>query len=192
VNVVADFDFGSMKMDIKRRMDGAVEVLHKELSGLRAGRASTSLLEPVTVDAYGSDMPMSQVGTVSVPEPQMLTVQVWDKSLVKAVEKAILDANLGLNPAVDGQLIRVPIPSLTEERRKELAKVAHKYAEEGRVHVRNVRRHAMDDLKKAEKDGNISEDEHRDYNTEIQDLTDAAVKSVDEALAKKEQEITQV
>jgi len=189
---VGEIDFKAMKDDVKRRMDGAREVLHKEFSGLRTGRASAGLLEPLTVDAYGSEMPMNQVGTVSVPESQMLTVQVWDKSLVKAVEKAIQEAGLGLNPSVDGQLIRVPIPTLTEERRQELAKVAHKYAEEGRIHVRNVRRHAMDDLKKAEKDGKISEDEHRDYSKEIQDLTDAAVKSVDEALAKKEQEITQV
>ncbi|MFQ5765805.1 MAG: ribosome recycling factor, partial [Rhodospirillales bacterium] len=128
-------------------MEGAVEVLLKEFGGLRTGRANTSLLEPVMVEAYGSEMPMNQIGTVSVPEPRMLTVQVWDKGLVKAVEKAIMESGLGLNPSSDGQLIRVPIPTLTEERRAELAKVAAKYAEDARVAVRNVRRHAMDDLK---------------------------------------------
>lgn len=192
VGNVDNFDIRVLKADVKRRMDGAVDVLHKEFAGLRTGRASTSLLEPLSVDAYGSEMSMNQVATVGVPEPQMLTVQVWDKSLVKAVEKAIMDSGLGLNPSVDGQLLRVPIPSLTAERRLELAKVAHKYAEEGRVAVRNVRRHAMDELKKAETDHKISEDEHRDYNQEIQDLTDGAIKTVDQDLEKKEREIKQV
>ncbi|MEK9725717.1 MAG: ribosome recycling factor [Rhodospirillaceae bacterium] len=173
-------------------MEGAIEVLHQEFGGLRTGRAATSLLEPVSVHAYGSEMPMNQVGTVSAPEPRMLTVQVWDKSLVQAVEKAIMESGLGLNPQTEGQLIRVPIPMLTEERRAELAKVAGKYAEEARVSVRNVRRHAMDDLKKAEKDGEISQDAHHDYNREVQSLTDEFIGKIDEALAHKEEEIMQV
>jgi len=185
-------DISALKKDIGRRMEGAVDVLHKEFGGLRTGRASTSLLDPVTVEAYGSAMPLSQVGTVSVPESRMLTVQVWDKSMVKAVEKAIMDAGLGLNPSADGQLVRIPIPALTEERRIELAKIAGKYAEETRVSVRNVRRHAMDDLKRAEKDAEISEDEHRTYAQEMQELTDQYVKKIDESLSKKEQEIMQV
>lgn len=181
-----------MKADTKRRMEGAVEVLHKEFGGLRTGRASTSLLDPITVEAYGQAMPLNQVGTVSVPESRMLSVQVWDKGMVKAVEKAIMDAGLGLNPQADGQLIRIPIPPLNEERRKELVKVAGKYAEEARVAVRNVRRHAMDELKKAEKDGDISEDELRQYSDEVQKLTDDFVKQVDDALAHKEEEVMQV
>ena len=181
-----------MKKDISRRMDGAIEVLHKEFGGLRTGRASANLLEPVIVNAYGADMPMNQVGTISVPEPRMISVQVWDKGLVSSVEKAIQDAGLGLNPSADGQLVRVPIPALTEERRTEMAKIAGKYAEEARVAVRNVRRHGMDELKKMEKDGNISKDEHHDYADEIQKLTDDFVKKVDETLAHKETEIMQV
>jgi len=189
---VADFDFAAIKKDIARRMEGALEVLHKEFAGLRTGRASTSLLEPLQVEAYGSNMPLNQVGTVSVPEPRMLTVQVWDKGLVKAVEKAIQESGLGLNPSTEGQLIRVPIPALTEERRVELSKVAGKYAEDARIAVRNVRRHGMDDLKNSEKDGNISKDQHHDFSEEIQDLTDAYIKKMDDALADKEQEIMQV
>ena len=185
-------DISALKKDAGRRMEGAIDVLHKEFGGLRTGRASTSLLDPVTVDAYGSSLPLTQVGTVSVPESRLLTVQVWDKSMVKSVEKAIMDAGLGLNPSADGQLVRIPIPALTEERRIELAKVAGKYSEETRVSVRNVRRHAMDDLKRAEKEGEISEDEHRTYAQEMQDLTDQYVKKIDESLAKKEQEIMQV
>ena len=181
-----------MKKDLTRRMDGAVEVLHKEFGGLRTGRASASLLEPVMVNAYGADMPMNQVGTISVPEPRMISVQVWDKGLVSSVEKAIQDAGLGLNPSADGQLVRVPIPALTEERRTEMTKIAGKYAEEARVAVRNVRRHGMDELKKMEKDGNISKDEHHDYADEIQKLTDEYVKKVDETLSHKEAEIMQV
>ncbi|MCW8915825.1 MAG: ribosome recycling factor [Magnetovibrio sp.] len=173
-------------------MEGAVDVLHKEFAGLRTGRASVSLLEPVMVEAYGQAMPLNQVGTVGVPEPRMLTVQVWDKGMVKSVEKAIMDAGLGLNPQADGQLVRIPIPPLNEERRKELAKVAGKYAEEARVAVRNVRRHGMDELKKGEKDGDISEDEHRQYGDEIQKMTDASVSKIDETLAHKEEEIMQV
>ncbi len=173
-------------------MNGAVDVLHQEFGGLRTGRAAISLLEPITVEAYGSEMPMNQVGTISVPEPRMLSVQVWDKGLVKAVEKAIMESGLGLNPSSDGQLVRVPIPSLTEERRQELVKVAHKYAEDARVAVRNVRRHAMDDLKNAEKEGSISKDLHHDQAAEIQELTDQYVGKIDEALSNKEQEIMQV
>ncbi len=189
---MAEANFESIKKDVTRRMSGAVEALGKEFGGLRTGRASVSLLEPITVDAYGSQMPMNQVGTVGVPEPRMLTVQVWDKSLVKAVEKAIMESGLGLNPASDGQLVRVPIPALTEERRVELTKVAGKYAEEARVAVRNVRRHSMDDLKKLEKDGDISQDEHHDFGHQVQELTDDHIKQIDEALAAKESEIMQV
>jgi len=185
-------DIQTMTNDTKRRMQGAVDVLAKEFSGLRTGRASVSLLDPIMVNAYGSDMPLNQVGSVSVPEPRMLSIQVWDKTMVKAVEKAILDSGLGLNPASDGQLVRIPIPALTEERRTELAKIAAKYSEEARISVRNVRRHAMDELKAAEKDGLISEDQHREYSHDIQALTDEFVKKVDASLERKEQEIMQV
>lgn len=185
-------NYPELKKDIKRRMDGAVEVLKKEFSGLRTGRASVSLLDPIVVEAYGSTMPLNQVSTVGVPEPRMITVQVWDKSMSKAVEKAIRDSGLGLNPQAEGQLIRVPIPPLNEERRKELAKVAHKYSEQTRVSIRNVRRDGMDSLKKLEKDGTISEDELRSFEKEIQQLTDEAIRRVDEALQHKEQEIKQV
>ena len=185
-------DISANKKDVARRMEGAVDSLHKDFAGLRTGRASTSLLEPLTVIAYGAEMPISQVGTISVPESRMLSVQVWDKGLVKAVEKAIMESGLGLNPSADGQLVRIPLPALTEERRIELAKIAGKYAEDSRISIRNVRRHAMDDLKRAEKDGEISEDEHRDYAQEIQDLTDQYVKKIDESLSDKEQEIMQV
>ncbi len=189
---MADGDIKTLEADVQRRMEGAVEVLHKEFGGLRTGRASAGLLDPVMVNAYGSDMPLNQVGTVSVPESRMLSVQVWDKGLVKSVEKAIIDSGLGLNPGVDGQMVRIPIPPLNEERRTELAKIASKYAEEARVAVRNVRRHGMDDLKKMEKDGNISEDAHRQYADEIQKLTDDFVKKIDVALSTKEAEIMQV
>jgi len=189
---MAEFSFSNLKGDIARRMEGAIDVLHRELGGLRTGRASTSLLEPVTVQAYGSDMPMNQVGTIGVPEPRMLTVQVWDRGLVGAVEKAIRDSGLGLNPAADGQLVRVPIPALTEERRAELSKVAHKYAEEARIAVRNVRRHAMDELKNAEKAGDISEDAYHGYMDEVQKVTDEHVGKIDEIVAHKESEIMQV
>jgi len=189
---VSDFNFAATKKDVKRRMDSSVDVLHKEFAGLRSGRATTSLLEPIHVDAYGSSMPMNQVGNIGVPEPRMLTVQVWDKALVSSVEKAIRDSDLGLNPQVDGQTVRVPIPALTEERRSEFVKVAGKYAEDARVAIRNVRRSAMDDLKKAEKDGDISEDELRGYSDEVQKMTDEAVKRIDDRLAEKEQEIMQV
>jgi len=185
-------DIKTMTSDTQRRMQGAVDVLSKEFSGLRTGRASVSLLEPITVNAYGSDIPLNQVGSISVPEPRMLSVQVWDKGMVKSVEKAILDSGLGLNPATDGQMVRIPIPALTEERRTELAKIAAKYSEDARVSVRNVRRHAMDELKAAEKDGNISEDEHHEFSQNIQTLTDEFVKKVDTSLENKEQEIMQV
>lgn len=184
--------YADLKKDLKRRMDSAVEVLRKEFQGLRTGRASTALLDPVMVDAYGSLVPLNQVANVSVPEPRMLTVQVWDKGTVKAVEKAIRDANLGLNPAADGQTVRVPIPPLNEERRKELQKVAGKYAEQARVSVRNVRRDGMDALKKMEKDGVISQDEHRGHEKDIQAFTDETIKHLDETLAHKEKEIMQV
>ncbi len=178
--------------ELKRRMDGALEALRREFAGLRTGRASVHLLDPVVVKAYGGEMPLNQVGTVNVPEPRMITVQVWDRSLVVAVEKAIRDANLGVNPQSDGQLVRVPIPELSSERRQELTKLAHKYAEQGRIAVRNVRRDGMETLKKMEKDGKISEDEHRRRSEEVQKATDEHIKKVDDALAQKEKEILQV
>jgi len=178
--------------DLKRRMDGALAVLKQEYGGLRTGRASVGLLDPITVEAYGQQMPLNQVATVSVPEPRLINVQVWDRSMTKAVEVAIRDSGLGLNPMSDGQLVRVPIPELTEERRKELAKIAHRYAEEARVAVRNVRRDGMDTLKRMEKGGEISEDEHRDRSDEVQKLTDAAIAAIGETMEHKEQEILQV
>ena len=178
--------------DIQRRMDGAVTSLKSEFGGLRTGRASVSLLDPIMVDAYGAKMPINQVGTVSVPEPRMLSVQVWDRGMSKAVEKAIRDSDLGLNPQSDGQLIRIPLPDLSEERRKELSRIAAKYAENARVAVRNVRRDGMDMLKKAEKDGDLSQDDRHLYEQEIQELTDSHVKSIDEALEAKEKDIMQV
>lgn len=178
--------------DIARRMAGALESLRKDLAGLRTGRASVSLLEPITVDLYGAQMPLNQVGTIGVPEPRMLTVSVWDRSAVKSVEKAIRDSGLGLNPQTEGQTVRVPLPELSEERRRELTKVAGKYAEAARVAVRNVRRDGMDALKRAEKDHEISEDEHKRLSDEIQSLTDRHIKKVDEAAAQKEKEILQV
>ena len=185
-------EFETTKRDIRRRMEGALEVLHKEFGGLRTGRAAASLLEPLTVEAYGQPMPINQVGTIGVPEPRMLTVQVWDKGLVSSVEKSIRESDLGLNPSNDGQLVRGPIPPLSEERRIEITKIAGRYAEEAKVAVRNVRRHSLDELKKAEKSGDISEDELRDYSQEIQDVTDEFVTGMDDTLAKKEQEILQV
>jgi len=178
--------------DIERRMDGALEALRREFSGLRTGRASPSLLDPITVEVYGSNMPLNQVGTVGVPEPRLLTVTVWDKTAVKAVEKAIRDAGLGLNPAAEGQTVRVPVPELTQERRAELSKVAGKYAEQARISVRNVRRDGMEMLKKMEKDGELSQDEQRDWSDKIQKATDAHIKSIDDTLANKEKEIMQV
>jgi ribosome recycling factor len=174
------------------RMDKAVSALKEEYGGLRTGRASATLLEPVHVEAYGSSMPLNQVGAISVPEPRMITVSVWDKSMVAAVDKAIRNAGLGLNPIMDGQTLRVPIPPLTEERRRDLAKLAGKYAEQQRIAVRNVRRDAMEELKKLEKDGTISQDDHKRFGDEIQGFTDQAVKRIDETLKTKEQEIMQV
>ena len=168
--------------EFSRRMDGALEALTKEFAGLRTGRASAHLLDQIKVQAYGNTMPLNQVGTVNVPEPRMITVQVWDRGLVREVEKAIRDGGLGLNPASDGQLVRVPIPELSQ----------HKYAEQARVAVRNVRRDGMEFLKKQEKDGKISEDEHRKLHDEVQKLTDVHVKKVDDGLAAKEKEIMQV
>jgi ribosome recycling factor len=178
--------------DLTRRMNGALEALSHEFAGLRTGRASAGLLEPVMVDIYGSQMPLNQVGTIGVPEPRMLTVQVWDKSAVTSVEKAIRSAGLGLNPSADGQLVRVPIPELTEERRLDMAKVAHKYAEQARIAVRNVRRDGMDNLKKMEKDDELSEDDHRLWGDEIQELTDQLIARIDQALTAKDEEIKRV
>jgi ribosome recycling factor len=178
--------------DLRKRMDGAAEVLRKEFAGLRTGRASASLLEPIMVQAYGSEMPINQVGTVNVPEPRMLTVQVWDRNLVKAVEKAIRTADLGLNPAVDGTLVRIPVPELTEERRTELTKVAARYAEQARVAVRNVRRDGMEQLKKMEKDSEISSDEQHKQAEQVQQLTDQEIKRINDMLAAKEAEIMTV
>jgi ribosome recycling factor len=174
------------------RMDKAVQALKDEFGSLRTGRASAGLLDQIYVDAYGSQMPLNQVGSVSVPEPRSLTVSVWDKGLVVSVEKAIRNAGIGLNPVVEGQNLRIPIPPLTEERRKDLAKMAGKYAEQQRIAVRNIRRDANDDLKKAEKDHVITQDEQKRMETEVQKMTDEAIKRVDEALKTKEQEIMQV
>jgi ribosome recycling factor len=178
--------------DLSRRMDGAIEVLRKEFGGLRTGRASASLLEPVQVEAYGNMVPLNQVANISVPEPRMITVQVWDRGVAKAVDKAIREAGLGLNPQTEGQVIRVPIPDLNEERRRELTRVAAKYAEQARVSVRNVRRDGVDALRKLEKDSEISQDEHRKLQTDIQHLTDNHIKRIDEALVQKDKEILQV
>jgi ribosome recycling factor len=173
-------------------MDGALDVLKKEFSGLRTGRASAHLLDPVQVDAYGSALPLAQCGTVSVPEPRLITVQVWDRALVKSVEKAIRDAGLGLNPQTEGQTVRVPIPDLNEERRRELTKLAAKYGEQARISVRNVRRDGLDTLKKMEKAGEISEDEHRKIQHDVQALTDDFIKRIDDSVAAKDREILQV
>lgn len=180
------------KDDIVRRMDGVLSALKGELAGLRTGRANPALLDPVMVEAYGSKMPVAQIGTVSAPEPRLLTVQVWDKGMVKAADKAIRDAGLGLNPQVDGQLLRIPIPELNEERRKELVKLAHKYAEQGRIAIRNVRRDGMEILKKMEKDGKIGQDEQHRAGEELQKFTDTHIKDIDTMLQAKEREIMQV
>lgn len=178
--------------DLRKRMTAAYDVVHKDFSGLRTGRASPTLLESVTVDAYGSRMHINQLGNINIPEPRLLTVQVWDETLAPAVEKAIRDAGLGLNPAVAGPVIRVPLPELSEERRKELVKVAGKYAEQGRVAIRNIRRDGMDHIKTMEKDGHFSEDDSHRLSDEIQKVTDEFIKKVDEALSQKEKEIMQV
>jgi ribosome recycling factor len=186
--MAADYDLN----ELKRRMQGAVATLKQELGGLRTGRASPSLLDHVQAEAYGTHMPLNQLATISVPEPRLLAVQVWDKSMVHAVEKAINAANLGLNPATEGQLIRLRLPELNEERRRELAKIAHKYAEAARVAVRHVRRDGLDLLKKMEKDHKISEDDHTRMADEVQKATDATIGDVDQALAAKEKEIMTV
>ena len=178
--------------NLRTRMQKSVESMKGDLAGLRTGRASASLLEPIQVDAYGSLMPLNQVATVSVPEPRMLSVQVWDRSMASAVEKAIRESSLGLNPMAEGQIIRVPLPELNEERRRELSKVAHQYAEQARVAVRHVRRDGMDALKKAEKDGDMSQDDAKKQSDLVQKATDAAVAEIDQVLAGKEAEIMQV
>ena len=178
--------------DLERRMDGALTSLAKEFQGLRTGRASTQLLDSVIVEAYGASMPINQIATVSVPEPRMLSVQVWDKENTKIVEKAIRDSNLGLNPQVDGQLLRIPLPDLSEERRQELSKIAAKYAENAKIAVRNVRRDGMDTTKKMEKDGDISQDDRHIYDEEIQTITNKSINRIDELLSSKEVEIMQV
>ena len=185
---MASFD---MK-DLDRRMTGALTVLKREFGGLRTGRASASLLEPITVNAYGSQMPLSQLATISVPEPRMISVQVWDKDQVGAVDKAIRESDLGLNPQVEGQVLRLPIPELNEERRQEIAKVAHKYAEQARVAVRNVRRDGMEQLKRQEKDGDMGKDEHHTLGSQVQELTDRIIKEIDGSLESKEAEVMQV
>ena len=178
--------------DLQRRMTGALEVLRKEYSGLRTGRASASLVEPIMVEAYESAMPMNQVATINVPEPRMISIQVWDKSQVKAVEKAIQNSGLGLNPIIDGQNLRIPIPELNEERRVELAKIAGKYAEQAKISVRNVRHDGMNKLKKLERAGDVSEDDAHIWSDEIQQITDDAIKKIVETHESKESEILQV
>ena len=178
--------------DLQRRMQGAVNVLKSEFAGLRTGRASSSLLDPIQVPAYGSSMPVNQVATVSVPEARMISVNVWDRSLVQAVDRAIRESDLGLNPVVEGQTLRIPIPELNAERRQEIVKVAHKYAEQARVAVRHVRRDGMEQLKRLEKDHAISQDEQHGLSDDVQKLTDQTIKEIDQLLSAKEQEITQV
>ncbi len=185
-------DLTSLKADLTRRMDGAMETLRREFAGLRTGRASPGLLEPVKVEAYGSEVPITQVGTIGVPESRMLTVQVWDKTLVGAVERAIRDSGLGLNPASDGQTVRVPIPQLTAERRVELARAAGRYGESARVAVRGVRRDGMEQIRAAEKKHDVGEDEAKTWSDDVQKLTDQYIKRVDENLSEKEREIKQV
>ncbi len=178
--------------DLERRMQGALNVLKQEFGGLRTGRANASILDPVTVDAYGTPMPLNQLATITVPEPRMISVQVWDRSQVEAADKAIRDSGLGLNPIGEGQVLRIPIPELNEERRLEIAKQAAKYAEQARVAVRNVRRDGMDQLKRQEKEGEMGQDEQHTHGAEVQEITDAIIKEIDEALAAKDSEITQI
>ena len=185
-------DLAALKQDLTRRMDGALETLRREFAGLRAGRASPALLEPVRVEAYGTEMPLSQVATVNVPEPRMITVQVWDRALAGAVDRAIRDAGLGLNPSTEGQIVRVPIPMLTEERRNDLAKTAGRYAEGAKVAVRGVRRDGMDQIKALEKKHEIGEDEAKVWSDDVQKLTDSYIKRIDEQLAEKDRDIRQV
>ncbi|HLD95493.1 MAG TPA: ribosome recycling factor [Alphaproteobacteria bacterium] len=179
-------------VDYNKKMATAIEVFSKDLNGLRTGRASSSLLDPIKIESYGSYMPISQIATVSVPEARMLTVQVWDRGMVKAVEKALRESGLGLNPAVDGSLIRIPIPALNEERRQELCKIAAKYAEDTRINVRNVRRDGMDKIKKMLKDKEVSEDEQDRLEKEVQSFTDENIKKIDDLLAVKQKEIMNV
>src|SRR5246127_1933030 len=178
--------------DLRRRMDGALEVLRKEFGGLRTGRASASLLEPIMVSAYGNTVPLNQVASINVPEPRLITVQVWDRGVVKAVDKAIPESGLDLNPQTEGQVIRVPIPDLNEERRRNLTRVTAKYAEQARISVRNIRRDGVELLRRREKDAEISQDEQRKLQQEVQHLTDEYIKRIDEALAQKDSEILQV
>ena len=178
--------------DLRRRMDGALEVLRKEFGGLRTGRASASLLEPIMVSAYGNTVPLNQVASINVPEPRMITVQVWDRGVVKAVDRAIRESGLDLNPQTEGQTIRVPIPDLNEERRRNLTRVAAKYAEDARVSVRNVRRDGIETLRRLEKESELSQDEHRKQQREVQHLTDDYISRIDEALTQKDREILQV
>ncbi len=178
--------------DYNKRMDGALAAVKQEFSGLRTGRASAALLDPITIEVYGAKMPINQVATVSVPEPRMISVSVWDKTNVGAVDKAIRESDLGLNPVMDGQTLRLPIPELNEERRRDLTKIADKYAENARIAVRNVRRSGMDQLKKLQKDGSISEDEERNFASDLQSTTDAHIKQIDDQLAAKKKEIMQV
>ncbi len=185
-------DFNTIKNDTQTRMDKTIEALKADFGSLRAGRAHVSLLDGIMVEAYGSLTPLAQVGTVSVPDARTLSVSVWDRGLAKAVEKAIMESDLGLNPASDGQLIRIPIPPLSEERRKELTKIAGKYSENSKVAVRNIRRDAMDEIKKLKKDNAISEDDEKRFENEVQKLTDEAIKKIDTLLASKEKDILQV
>jgi ribosome recycling factor len=178
--------------ELKRRMQGALHAFKQELSGLRTGRATTAMLDPVQVEAYGTHMPLNQLATVSVPEPRLISVQVWDRSMVHPVEKAIINANLGLSPATEGQVLRLRIPELNEERRKELVKVAHKYAEAARVAVRHVRRDGLDVLKKMEKDHKVSKDDHDHEAEQVQKATDQSISEIDHMLAAKEKEILTV
>lgn len=185
-------DYNSLKSDTLERMEKTVEALRTDFGGLRAGRAHTGLLDGILVEAYGSMSPISQLGTVSVPDARTLSISVWDKGLTKNVEKALRESDLGLNPMSDGQLIRIPIPPLSEERRKELVKIAGKYAEQSKIAIRNIRRDAMDEVKKMKKDSLISEDDEKKYNNDIQKWTDDAIKKIDEQLTAKEQDIMQV
>lgn len=178
--------------DLHRRMDGAIAAFRQDLASLRTGRASSNLLDPINVMAYGSPMPLNQVATISVPEPRMISVSIWDKSMVGAVDRAIREANLGFNPIVDGTNLRIPLPELNEERRRELVKIAHQYAESAKVAVRHVRRDGMDNLKKAEKDGDIGQDDHRTGTDRVQKMTDETINMVDGLLSEKEAEIMQV
>lgn len=188
---MADAEFELDLDDLQRRMDGAMSSLRGEFASLRTGRASATMVEPVMVDAYGAMTPINQVGTVNVPEPRMVTINIWDKGLVGKAEKAIRESGLGINPVIDGTIIRLPIPELNEERRRELTKVAAQYAENARVAIRNVRRDGMDQLKKMKSDG-MSEDDHKVWADEVQDLTDAAIAGIDKALETKQEEIMQV